>query len=109
MAYQNNYQQNNYQQNNGYQQNNQGRSLNVSSVRQWNDGSVSFALTISGVTVYGMRVINYTDKQTGQPLRFVAFPRRKGNDGKYYHVAYCKLMDNEVNDILNMVDNALRR
>ena len=104
MAYQNN----NYQQGNNYQQqNNQQISyISVSHVMQWQDGSVTFALTIHGVTIYGMRVIGFTDKRTGQHKRFVAFPKRKGNDGKYYHIAYYKLSDIEENEILRLVDNA---
>lgn len=113
MAYQNNnYQQNNYQQSNyqqsNYQQGNQ-QNLSVSKVMQWQDGPVTFALTIHGVTIYGMRVIGFTDKRTGQHQRFVAFPKRKGNDGKYYHIAYYKLSDAEENEIMRQVDNAQTR
>ena len=109
MAYQNNnYQRgNNYQQGNqnNYQQNNQQINyISVSHVMQWQDGSTTFALTIHGVTIYGMRVIGFTDKRTGQHRRFVAFPKRKGNDGKYYHIAYYKLSDAEENEILRLVD-----
>lgn len=109
MAYQNN----NYQQGNNYQQNNQNNyqqinNISVSHVMQWSDGSVTFALTIHGVTIYGMRVVGFTDKRSGQYQRFVAFPKRKGNDGKYYHIAYYKLSDTEETEILRMVDNAVR-
>ena len=104
MAYQNNnYQQGNQQ--NNYPQNN----LSVSRVMKWKDGSVTFALTIHGVTIYGMRVIGFTDKRSGQHKRFVAFPNRKGNDGNYYHIAYYKLTDSEENEILRQVDNAQTR
>ena len=117
MAYQNNnYQQNNYQQgNNYYQQNNQQNNqqisyISVSHVMHWQDGSrVTFALTIHGVTIYGMRVVGFTDKRDGQHKRFVAFPMRKGNDGKYYHIAYYKLSETEENEILRLVDNAQAR
>ena len=114
MAYQNNNYQQNYQQGNqqNYQQGNQQgnypqNNLNVSHVMQWQDGSVTFALTIHGVTIYGMRVIGFTDKRSGQNKRFVAFPKRKGSDGKYYHIAYYKLNDNEENEILLMIDDIL--
>lgn len=115
MAYQNNnYQQqgnqNNYQQGNNYQNGTpQITYISVSHVMQWQDGSTTFALTIHGVTIYGMRVIGFTDKRTGQHQRFVAFPKRKGNDGKYYHIAYYKLTDSEENEILRLVDNAQTR
>lgn len=105
MAYQNN----NYQQGNNYQQqgnqnNPQINYISISRVMQWQDGSTIFALTIHGVTIYGMRVIGFTDKRTGQHQRFVAFPKRKGNDGKYYHIAYYKLSETEENEILRQVD-----
>lgn len=111
MAYQNN----NYQQGNqnNYQQNNQGNQqityISVSHVMQWNDGSVTFALTIHGVTIYGMRVVGFTDKRSGQHKRFVAFPKRKGNNGNYYHIAYYKLSEMEEIEILHQVDNAQSR
>ena len=111
MAYQNkNYQkgnQNNYQQ--GNQNSQQINYISVSHVMQWQYGSTTFALTIHGVTIYGMRVIGFTDKRTGQHQRFVAFPKRKGNDGKYYHIVYYKLTDSEEIEILRQVDNATTR
>lgn len=104
MAYQNN----NYQQGN---QNNyqQGNYISVSHVMQWQDGSTTFALTIHGVTIYGMRVVAFTDQRDGQRKRFVAFPKRKGNNGKCYHIAFYKLKDSEENEILRQVDNAQTR
>lgn len=109
MAYQNNnYQQGNQQGNNYQQGNPQINYISVSHVMQWSDGT-TFALTIHGVTIYGMRVIGFTDKRTGQHQRFVAFPKRKGNDGKYYHIAYYKLTNSEENEIFRQVDNAQTR
>lgn len=108
MAYQNNYQQNNYQQNN-QQGNHQINYISISHVIQWQDGSTTFALTIHGVTIYGMRVIGFTDKRSGQHNRFVAFPKKKGNDGNYYHIAYYKLTDSEEIEILHQVDIAQSR
>ena len=108
MAYQNN----NYQQGNNYHQNNQQNNyqqnncITVSHVMAWQDGSVSFALTINGVTIYGMRVVSFIDQRDNQSKRFIAFPKRKGNDGKYYHIAYYKLSNVEENEILRLVDNA---
>lgn len=114
MAYQNNNyqqrnQQNNQQQN--YQQNNQQNNqrnnhITVSHVMTWQEGSVTFALTINGVTIYGMRVVSFIDRRDGQSKRFVAFPKRKGSDGKYYYNAYYELSENEENEILHLVDNA---
>ena len=115
MAYQNNnYQQgNNYQHGNNYQQGNKNNQqinyISVSRVMKWQDGSTTFALTIHGVTIYGMRVVAFTDQRDGQRKRFVAFPSRKGNDGKYYHIAYYKLTDSEEKEILRQVDNAQSR
>ena len=103
MAYQNN----NYQQGNNYQQNNQQINyISVSHVMQWRDGATTFALTIHGVTIYGMRVVAFTDQRDGKRKRFIAFPKRKGNDGNYYHIAYYKLSDAEEIEIMHLVDNA---
>lgn len=109
MAHQNNnYQQgNNYQKQDNYQRGNQQNNhITVSHVMTWQDGSVSFALTINGVTIYGMRVVSFIDQRDGMSRRFIAFPKRKGNDGKYYHIAYYKLSEIEETEILRMVDNA---
>ena len=111
MAYQNNnYQQgnqNNYQQ--GNQNNQQIKYISVSHVMHWQDGSTTFAMTIHGITIYGMRVVSFTDQRDGQRKRFVAFPKRKGNDGNYYHIAYYKLTDSEEIEILRLVDKATTR
>lgn len=101
MAYQNN----NYQKEN-QQNNQQNNHITVSHVMTWQDGSVTFTLTIHGVTIYGMRVIGFTDKRSGQHKRFVAFPKRRGSDGKYYHIAYYKLSEIEEDKILRIVDNS---
>lgn len=93
-------------QNNGYQQNNH---ITVSHVMVWKDESVTFTLTINGVTIYGMRVVSFTDRRDGQRKRFVAFPKRKGNDGNYYHIAYYKLSNTEEIEILRQVDKATIR
>lgn len=111
MAYQNN----NYKQGNqnNNQQGNQNSNqqinyISVSHVMRWQDGSTTFALTIHGVTIYGMRIVAFTDQRDGQRKRFVAFPKRKGSDGNYYHIAYYKLSDSEEIEIMHQVDIAVR-
>ena len=56
-----------------------------------------------------MRVVSFIDQRDGQSKRFIAFPKRKGSDGKYYHIAYYKLSAIEENEILRLVDNAQKR
>ena len=45
---------------------------------------------INGVTIYGCRAVTYTDKE-GKSKDFLAFPDRKGSDGKYYKHAFIAL------------------
>lgn len=63
--------------------------------------SVLFDLELNGVRIYGLSVVE------GKNGDFISFPQRKGNDGKYYSIAWAKLSDDDVKDILQEVENVL--
>ena len=75
----------------------------VDRVHQFNDGSITFNMTIDGfITVYGCRIY---DGQDCKP--FVTFPSRKDKDGKYWNHVYCKLTEAQVEDIARQVEEKL--
>lgn len=72
-------------------------SYSVRRVKEFKDGGIVFDLYVDDITIYGCRVIQ------GKNGDFVAFPQRKGNDGKYYSHVYLALTDEETQEILEKV------
>lgn len=64
-------------------------------------GSVLFDLELNGVRIYGLSVVE------GKNGDFISFPQRKGNDGKYYSIAWAKLSEEDTADILAEVETVL--
>lgn len=88
------------------QQADTGVIFKVEHVRDWGrNGGISFSLRIEGgpllVEIYGCRIIN------GRDGEFVAFPQRKGKDGRYYKHAYVQLTDDQTDEIVSAVYDAL--
>lgn len=63
------------------------------------DWGISFDMIVNDVTIYGCKLITNKEDET-----FVAFPSRKGTDGKYYNYAYVKLSEEETNDIVAQIE-----
>ena len=81
----------------------QAHKFTVERVHQFDDGGITFNLQIDGfVTVYGCRIY---DGKEGKP--FIAFPARKGNDGKYWNHVFIKLSDEQVEEIAKQVEEKL--
>lgn len=72
-------------------------SLAVKNVRAWDNGGVTFDMTVNGITIYGMRVVS------GSNGDFVSFPSRKGKDEKYYNHVYFKMSKETQDKILEKV------
>lgn len=72
-------------------------SYSVRRAKEFKDGGIVFDLNVDDITIYGCRVIQ------GKKGDFVAFPQRKGNDGKYYSHVYLSLTDEETQEILEKV------
>lgn len=75
--------------------------LEVSRVKLWENGGVTFDLTVNGVKIYGCRVVE------GKNCDFIGFPSRKGSDGKYYSHAYAPLAPDAVSLVLSAVEEDL--
>ena len=76
------------------------REFEVRNVNQYKD-TVFFNLVINGVVIYGCRVVE------GNKGDFIAFPSKKGNDGKYYSHAYAALSEEDAEKILAEVEKQL--
>lgn len=72
-------------------------SYSVRRAKEFKDGGIVFDLNVDDLTIYGCRIIQ--DKKGD----FVAFPQRKGNDGKYYSHVYIALTEEETQEILEKV------
>ena len=75
----------------------------ISRVKEVTDTMVSFNINVNGVTIYGMKVIKYKSKNTGEEGMMVAFPTRQGSDNKYYNICIFSMTQEMQDDIINQV------
>lgn len=73
----------------------------VMRVKMWDNGGVSADIKINGISIYGVRVAE------GKNGDFLSFPQRKGGDGKYYHIAYVRLCEEDQKAILSEIERKL--
>lgn len=76
-------------------------AYSVRRAKEFKDGGIVFDLNVDDITIYGCRIIQ------GKKGDFVAFPRRKGKDGKYYSHVYFALDEDETEEILEKVGKVL--
>lgn len=79
-------------------------SFSVDRVHQFQNGSVVVDLTLNDIKIYGVKVVESTKKDTPD---FLSFPQRKGNDGKYYSIAYAYLSKEDQADIIAEIEKQL--
>ena len=77
-------------------------SYNIKRAIECRNGAILFDLELNGVCIYGCHIAESRDGN-----EFIGFPSRKGNDGKYYSVAYASLSEDDTADILDSVRDAL--
>lgn len=78
-------------------------SFSVKNSCEWDSGVVTTTLTLNGITIYNVRIMQTHDGNH----EFLAFPSRKGNDGKYYPYVYVSLSDEDTAKIIEAIDNDL--
>lgn len=78
-------------------------SFSVKNSREWDSGDVTTTLTLNGITIYNVRIMQTHDGNH----EFLSFPSRKGNDGKYYPYVYVSLSDKDTAKIIEAIDNDL--
>lgn len=71
-------------------------------VRDNGNGVPYFDLTLNGVTVYGVAV-----RATQAGEAFIAWPTKKGSDGKFYKLAYAPLSQEDQDKIIQAVYDKL--
>lgn len=76
-------------------------SFSVNRVHQFDNGGVTFDMTVNGITIYGCRVIETKDGD------FIGLPQRKGKDGKWYSIVWAKFSEEDTKDILAEVEKQL--
>lgn len=76
-------------------------SFSILRVHQFDNGGVSFDMTVNGISIYGCRVV---ETKNGD---FIALPQRKGNDGKYYSIVWARFSEDDQRDILAEVEKQL--
>ena len=76
-------------------------SFSIGRVHQFDNGGVTFDMTLNGISIYGCRVIETKDGD------FIGLPQRKGNDGKWYSIVWAKFSEADTKDILAEVEKQL--
>ena len=71
----------------------------VKNIKQFEDGHITFTAIVNGIALNNLRVVETADDW------FVAFPSRKGTDGKYYKYVYFPID----NDIKKMIGAAIEK
>ena len=88
--------------NNSKEENKVYHTYEVKRAKAFENGSVSFDLTIDGwITIYNMRVVE------GKNGDFVSFPQRKATDGKYYSYVWFNMNEADEKSILEKVQEVL--
>ena len=77
-------------------------SYNIKRAIECSNGAILFDLELNGVCIYGCH--NAVSRDGNE---FIGFPSRKGNDGKYYSVAWAPLSDEDTADIIEAVNQKL--
>lgn len=78
----------------------------VKRVHEFDSGDIGFDVVVNGVTIYGCIYKSGTN-ENGEEYTFVAFPSRKGKDGKYYNFVYFKINDDLLADIEKQIERLL--
>lgn len=79
------------------------KSFSVKRAIECRNGAVLFDLELNGVTIYGCSIVT-SERDDSE---FIGFPSHKGNDGKYYSIAWAPLSDEDTADIIDAVDKKL--
>ena len=76
-------------------------TFSVDRATVFDNGGVVFDMTLNGIKIYGMRVVESNGND------FISFPSRKGKDDKYYSIVWARLSDKDSEAILREVENKL--
>lgn len=72
------------------------------------DSGITFDMCANGINIYGCWYRTYEDRNNpGDEKAFIAFPARKGNDGKWYNYAYFKVSEEVLKKIEDQISAIL--
>lgn len=77
----------------------------VSGCKVIKEGRVKFNITVNGVTIYGMNLIEYKNKE-GQEGTMISFPQWKGDKG-YNNYCFFPISKENKEKIISQIDAAL--
>lgn len=78
-------------------------SHTVDRVTCFKDGSVVADITLNGVKIFGVRVIE------GKNGDFLSMPSRKGSDGNYYSHVFVRFSESDQKKILKEIEDQLNK
>lgn len=76
-------------------------TVQVSRVHRFDSGAIALDLIVNGVSLYGC---TYRTRKDDPDKGFIAFPSRKGSDGKWYNHCYFPFNDQEIAEIEKQID-----
>lgn len=76
-------------------------NVKVERVHPFSDGAISIDLTVNGVNLYGC---TYRTCKGDPDRGFIAFPSRKGSDGRWYNHCYFPQDDKLIADVEKQID-----
>ena len=65
--------------------------------------SIAVDMVVNGVMIYGA-YYRAGQSKDGKEYRMIAFPSKKGSDGKYYNHVYFKTTDDMLDEIEKQID-----
>lgn len=81
--------------------------VSIKRAREFDNG-IALDLIVNGVNIYGCWYRTYEDREKpGEEKSFIAFPSRKGSDGKYYQHAWFPIDDELLAEIEKKIEAAL--
>lgn len=76
-------------------------NVKVDRVHRYDSGAIALDLTVNGVNLYGC---TYRTRKDDPDKGFIAFPSRKGSDGRWYNHCYFPQDDQLIADIEKQID-----
>lgn len=83
--------------------------IKVTKAKVISEGRVNFNIVVNGVSIYGMHLVEYTNKD-GQPGTLINFPQWKGEkDGQTTYNNYCffPISKELKEDIIKKIDEVI--
>ena len=81
--------------------------VKVLRAKQLDSGSVSFDMTVNGITIYGCFAKTVKSSTTGEDVDVVNLPQYKGTNGNYYDYVWFPMTFEQKEDIIKQINSLL--